>query len=1142
VLYIHRAERADGLVGELADLLSQPVGDPMLAELVAVPTRGVERWLTQRLSHRLGSGAGGDGVCANVEFPFPGTVVGRATSAASGFLPEDDPWPPERSVWPLLGVIDQNLDESFMAPLAAHLRDSSPTDAEGNKRLRRFTSARHLADLFDRYAVHRPEMVHAWLRNELVTGPEQDPAERWQSELWRRLRTRIGVPGPAERFAFAMEQLVDEPDLVDLPERFSLFGLTRLPASHVRILAALGAHRNVHLFLLHPSRVLWDQVAAIDLNAYNRKRAGDPTADVPVNPLLRSWGRDAREMQLVLTEANPAVGEHRVVEAAGSNLLGLIQRDIRTNRRPPGLGPFAEGTDPRPALARDDDSLTVHSCHGRTRQVEVMRDAVLHLLADDPSLELRDFIVMCPDIESFAPLVQAAFGVTESEGDADLPAVPIRLADRAIRQTNPLLAVAAHLLDLSAARVTASQVLDLISMEPVGRRFQIDEDDLGRLQQWVGNAGIRWGIDSLQRSGRGLARLRANTWESGLERLLLGVGMADEDCRLFGDIVPLDDVSGSDVDLAGRVAELIARLSQALHDLAGPAPIGAWIEALSRATDAMALAATSEAWQHEQLRRILQDVGVEAQVSGGGEEELDLAEVRALLADRLAGRPTRANFRTGDLTICTLVPMRSVPHRVVCLLGLDDQVFPRHQGEDGDDLLLAEPHVGDREPRSEDRQLLLDALLAAQERVIITYAGRDQRTNQHTPPAVPVSELLDVIDRTVRLEKEGAKARDRVITEHPLQPFAPANFTDGDLGRGGAWSFDPVQLRAAESRESDRIPVPPFLSSPLPPLDSGVVDLAALVRFVEHPAKAFLRERLGLYLGSTDSIKDAIPLELNALEKWGVGDRLLAARLVGVSPEDALAAEAARGLLPPSPLAAAILDEVVPCVEQILECFGAEPCASSPSASYEVNVELPDGRYLIGSVSGARDATIITCTYSSLKAKQRLAAWVRFLALSASRPDLEVSAVAFGRGKKIQGVHRIARSAFSPLPGPPASRREAALNRLVGLVDLYDRGMGEPLPIFCGTSAEAVEAARFGDDLETAATKVWESGYNRYGEDEEPEHVQLFGPEAPFRQFLEQEPRSDDPVSSRSVSSRFELYAHLLWDDLIDHPESLDGV
>ncbi|MHB1853696.1 MAG: exodeoxyribonuclease V subunit gamma, partial [Acidimicrobiales bacterium] len=697
---------------------------------------------------------------------------------------------------------------------------------------------------------------------------------------------------------------------------------------------------------------------------------------------------------------------------------------------------------------------------------------------------------------------------------------------------------------LSAARVTASQVLDLISMEPVGRRFQIDEDALGRVQEWVGSAGIRWGIDSLQRSSRGLGGLRANTWDSGLDRLLVGIGMADEDCRLFGDIVPLDDVSGPDVDLAGRVAELIARLNQALHDLAGRAPIGAWIEALSRATETMAQAAPSEAWQHEQLRRILQDVGVEAQVSGvsGAEGELDLAEVRALFADRLAGRPTRANFRTGDLTICTLVPMRSVPHRVVCLLGLDDEVFPRHQGEDGDDLLLAEPHVGDREPRSEDRQLLLDALLAAQEAVVITYAGRDQRTNQPKPPAVPVSELLDVIDRTVRLESDGAKARTRIMTEHPLQPFAPVNFTNTGLRHRGPWSFDPVQLRAAESRQTDRVSVPPFLSGPLPPRESGVVELAALVRFVEHPAKEFLRERLSLYVGGSDSIKDAIPLELDALEKWGVGDRLLEARLEGASPEDALAAEVARGLLPPSPLDAAILDEVAPCVERILDRFGAEPCTSSPSASYEVNVELPDGRYLIGSVSDVRDGTIITCTYSRLRPKQRLAAWVRFLALSASRPDLEVAAVAFGLGKKpYKGVSPVARSAFWPLSGPPASRREAAISRLVILVDLYERNLREPLPIFCRTSAEAVEAARFSDDWESPARKAWESGYNRYGENEEPEHVRLYGDEAPLQRFLDERPRTDDPASSRPAYSRFELYAHLLWDDVIDHPERLDN-
>ena len=363
---------------------------------------------------------------------------------------------------------------------------------------------------------------------------------------------------------------------------------------------------------------------------------------------------------------------------------------------------------------------------------------------------------------------------------------------------------------------------------------------------------------------------------------------------------------------------MVDRLGRGPRELAGPQPVERWRDSLGAATEALAAAAPSDAWQHEQFHRVLDEVVAEARPATPSEAQtepsgvvLDLGEVRALLADRLRGRPTRANFRTGDLTVCTLVPMRSVPHRVVCLLGLDDGVFPRHAERDGDDLLAGDPRVGDRDARSEDRQLLLDAVLAATEHLVITFSGRDERTNHQRPPAVPIAELLDAVDRTVRVADgtdrargrpgdPGARRRRRRPVEHPLQSFDPRNFTPGALDRDGPWSFDSVNLGGALALREHRREPAPFLPGRLPPAIGEVVQLDSLVRFVEHPVRAFLRERLGVYArGDLDEVTDSLPIELNALEKWGVGDRLLDAVLGGADLASAILAEQARGLLPP---------------------------------------------------------------------------------------------------------------------------------------------------------------------------------------------------------------------------------------------------
>jgi exodeoxyribonuclease V gamma subunit len=1154
VLYVHRSERADQLVEALGDLLLEPLADPLAPEIVAVPTRGVERWLTQRLSHRLGTGhLGGDGVCANVEFPFPGTLVNRATSRACGFDPDTDPWPPERSVWPLLQLVHELRGADFLASLTLHLERAAPLGPDGSPQPRRFSAVRHVADLYDRYAVHRPEMILEWARTP-AGARAHDRGADWQAELWRHLRARIDRPSPAERFTDAATRLAAAPELLDLPDRLSLFGLTRLPGSHLRVLEAIGGGRDVHLFLLHPSNALWDRVASkVPRPAPGLRRQDDPTADLASNPLLRSWGRDAREMQLVLASHGVAGGRHRPVPAERASLLEALQADIRADRRPPGPGLGDEG-ESRPLLRADDDSLQIHACHGRLRQVEVMRDAVLHRLASDPTLEPRDVIVMCPDIESFAPLIHAAFGSDESgflgEGEGPgLPRLRVRLADRSLRQTNPLLGVAAHVLALAAGRVTASEVLDLASLEPVSRRFRLGQEELAQIEDWVAAAGIRWGLDGAHRQPWGLQDLGANTWSSGLDRLLLGVTMTEDDQRLFGGTLPVDDVPGQSVELAGRLAELVARIGVAVDELQGPQPLARWCARLAAATESVAEAAGGDGWQHEQLHRVLGEVAEDA--DGADRVDLDRHEVSSLLAERLSGRPTRANFRTGDLTVCTLVPMRSVPHRVVGLLGLDDGVFPRPAERDGDDLLLAEPHVGDRDGRSEDRQLLLDALLAATDQLIITYAGRDQRTNQERPAAVPVAELLDVVDRTVRVDGPG-RARDRIVLHHPLQSFDPRNFTPDALGADRPWSFDPVNLDGARARKL-RSPRPPFLSQRLPPWERPAIQLDSLIRFAEHPVRAFLRERLGHYARlASDQINDALPVELDALEKWGVGARMLEARLAGADPEGALAAERARGLCPPGSLAEALLTDADQAVGALLEAGAVFPSWSSQSDSVDINLTLPDGRLLVGTVPGVKDDTILSCTYSALGPRQRLAAWVRFLALSVAHPDRDISAVTIGRGEtrrrgRMVGVAQVAWPRQLPLPGQSETQAARARTALDELVDLYDRGMREPLPIYCRTSAAWAEAVRGADEDPVArARRCWESERESPvpAEQWEDEHMLVLDGLASFDWVRAEVPRDYDdelveagtPRNGEGLpSSRFDLLARRLWTPLLEN-------
>jgi exodeoxyribonuclease V gamma subunit len=1128
VLHVHRSDRADDLVAQLAELVAVPLPDPMQAEVVSVPTQGIERWLSQRLSGHLGVSPGAhDGVCANVDFPFPGSLIAGALAQASGVDPKADPWLPERAVWPLMEVVEEHFADQWLAPLAKHIENSETV--EGSKR---FSSIRHVADLFDRYAIHRPDMVQRWAAG----SPQLDEAT-WQVDLWRLLRERIGQPGPAERLVDACERLRKEPELLGLPPRLSLFGLTRLAASYLDVLDAIAKGREVHLFLLHPSPALWARLQP-EVGAASRfvLRAEDPTATTANHPLLASWGRDAREMQLVLGGAVPH-GQEVASEpgAAAATLLGRIQDDIRFDRLPAGTG---SDDGERPLLEADDHSIRVHSCHGRGRQVEVLRDAVLHLLADDPTLEPRDIIVMCPDIEHFAPLIQATFGAHDlNDGPSDATRqLQIRLADRSLRQTNPVMGVLAEVMELATARITASEVLDLAGRDPVRRRFGFSDDDLFRLEEWVNGAFVRWGFDAEHRRTFQLADIDANTWRAGLDRILLGVAMAEDAQRLFGETLPLDDVDSGDIELAGRLAEFVHRLQRVLDELAGMRTVRDWAHTLARASDVLSATPSRDDWQRAQLTAVLEELVAEATAEEDASGvELSCDDIRSIMADRLRGKPTRANFRTGHLTVCTLVPMRSIPHRVVCLLGLDDGGFPRHIERDGDDLTARAPRVGDRDVRSEDRQLLLDALLAARDHLVITYSGRDERSNLQRPPAVPVGELLDVVDHTVRAAE--GRARDAIVVKHPLQPFDPRNFEPRVLAGDGPWSFDALHLAGAEAALTPRRALPAFLDAPLRPFEGNPIGLDQMERFLRHPVRAFLRERLNVSLrNKTREFEDAIPIDLDSLEQWQIADRVLQAQLSGATQDSCLAAEVARGALPPGQLADSVLGEITGPLDELVQ---AGLSATAPS-SVDVLVDLPGGRGLVGTVAGVRGDVIHTVTYSKLGPAPRLFAWLRLLALTATAPDRAFEACTIGRSRSNRATITVAR--LGPLGPDAASRRAEAALHLEAIVDLFLRGMREPLPLYLRTSAAWAEAVDGGRDPATAASSAWTSQWRMDKEDRDAEHALVLGADVSFDDMVGRcgRPSDEEGAWEASEASRFGVYARRLWDGLLAHEQVTD--
>lgn len=1074
-VHVHVAERTDALADGLASLLATPLADPFAREVVVVPARGVERWLTQRLSHRLGVGArAGDGVCAGVDFVTPHSLVSMLLDKDA-----DDPWDPERLAWPLLDVIDSVMGEPGFGDLTTHLGGGDPDD---DRSTRRYAVARRLAGLFASYATQRPTLITDWRAGHDTdgTGGELERDLRWQAELWRRLVDRMGSPPPDVRLATTLERLRSGGADLDLPPRLSLFGHTRLPETEVALLDALGALRDVHLWLPQTSPALWDALTPTALVGLV-PRTADDSADLVGHPLLGSLGRDARELRRTLGDVPT---EHTAgAPTPPDSLLGWLQSDLRAN-----AAPDASIRAGRTGL---DDSVQIHACHGSARQVDVLREVLVGLLADDPTLEPRDILVMCPDIEAYAPLISAGFGLADIAGEGQgHPAhrLRVRLADRSLGATNPLLGVAAQLVELVRGRLTATQVLDLAGADPVRARFGFGDDALERIAQWVGEAGIRWGYDADQRATFGLGGLEANTWTAGIRRVMLGAAMSGLDHRQVAGALPVDDVSDGDLETAGRFAELIDRLHTFLTGAEAARTAVDWTRVLGESVHMLTSTPLADMWQVAQFDREL------ARIAAGAAEKdtlLRQADVRALLQQRLRGRPTRSNFRTGTLTVCTMVPMRSVPHRVVCLVGLDDGVFPRAAGVDGDDVLARRPRTGERDLRSEDRQLLLDAIAATTETLVITYTGRGEHNGAERPPAVPLGELLDALDRTA-----AAPVREHVLTHHPLQPFDEANLVPGRLLGTRPFTFDRTALAGAQAARGERTIVRELVPTALPAVEPAAseVSLADLQDFFRHPVQGFLRRRLRITKPfEVKAVKDAIPITLDALEQWAVGDHLATAVLAGADAAAVIEALKSGGRLPPGALGDGVLEGIKQKAGPLV--LAARGLQTGPRRTLDVDIDLGDRR-LTGTVGDIFGNNLVAVSFSNLGAKQRLAAWLNALALAAGRPDENWTAHTIGKHRSGGQVAMVR----------PLAEHDAR-GWLRDLVALYEAGLCEPLPLPIKTSlawAEEFRRTQGGSDGDPDARGIaeWvtprfnESGFPK--EDSDVWHVRAFGEHASY--------------------------------------------
>ncbi|HEX9971075.1 MAG TPA: exodeoxyribonuclease V subunit gamma, partial [bacterium] len=861
------------------------------------------------------------------------------------------------------------------------------------------------------------------------------------------------------------------------PRRIAVFGISALPRFHVQIFQAIAHFTEVNFFILNPCQEYWSDILSDREAKRVTDRAAKPQVDSDQlhlelgNPLLASMGKLGRDFFDLILELDPQQLE--CFEApGGSNLFATIQSDILNLINPDQIGE-------KRMIAQNDTSIQVHSCHSPMREIEVLHDQMLKLFEQNSDLLPKDILVMTPDIETYAPYIQAVFDLPEN----DPKRIPFSIADRSARSEGEIIGTFMAILELAGSRFAASQVIAILENESVQQKFQLTHSDLELTRQWIQDTRIRWGIDAKHRKEFGLPEISENTWRAGLERLLLGYAMPGQDENIFAGILPYDHIEGNDTIVLGKFLDFVDQLFAAARSIDRLKTLNEWTDLLLKILDGFFSIDDEKTREFQMIRQAINDL-VKMETLADFKATVDISVIKCYLKDNFEKSGFGYGFISGGVTFCAMLPMRSIPAKVICLIGMNGDSYPRQNKRLGFDLMAKHPQPGDRSRRNDDRYLFLEALLSAREKLYISFVGQSIQDNSIIPPSVLVSELLDYVEKSFQIE--GKNLIDNILTTHRLQTFSPEYFKNIPK----LFSFSNENFQAARQLLEQRQAPTPFITTGLssPEDDWKTVSISDLCSFFSNPVRYLLNKRLGIYLGQGAAIlEETESFAIRGLDRYVLEQALVEKKLDDRDLKEFYFAAQASGQLPHGVVGDCIYEDLSKGVENFVEKTKAY-ISGTALATLEVDLKILDFN-LIGRIDSIYPERLIQFRYARVKARDRLKLWIYHLALNAIQTDH------YPKTSMLVALDPV----WAAWEFPPV---ENSNELLAELLQIYWQGLMKPLHFFPESSWEyaqqVVEKNKIPEEARRIASAKWSGSDFSRGEGNDLYYQQCFRNSVPI--------------------------------------------